>query len=118
MLAKFGMAAALTALATTLALAGDPEGRYRVTGNNPGGGTQYSGTVTVERTGETFRVTWDIGNQTFVGTGIGSEKGLAVAYRSGGQTGIAIYGPRGEGWEGVWAFTDGRNIGSETWTRQ
>jgi hypothetical protein len=36
------------------------------------------------------RVTWDIGGQTFVGTGIGSEKGLAVSYRSGNQTGLAI----------------------------
>ncbi len=57
---------------------------------------QYTGTVTVERTGETFRVTWDIGSQTFVGTGIGSDKGLAVSYRSGNQTGLAIYGAKGD----------------------
>jgi hypothetical protein len=63
-------------------------------------------------------VTWDIGSQTFVGTGIGSDKGLAVAYRSGARTGIAIYGPKDDGWEGVWTFTNGRTIGGESWTRE
>ena len=78
----------------------------------------YSGTVTVERTGETFRVTWDIGNQTYVGTGIGSEKGIAVTYRSGNQTGLAIYGANGDNWEGVWTYTGGREVGGEAWTRR
>ena len=105
-------------LGSTLAFAGDPVGRYHVVGSNPGDKGRYSGTVTVERTGETFRVTWDIGSQTFVGTGIGSEKGLAVSYRSGNQTGLAIYGAMGDNWEGVWAFTGGRDVGGEAWTRQ
>ena len=105
-------------LGSTLAFAGDPVGRYAVVGSNPGDKGRYSGTVTVERTGETFRVTWDIGSQTFVGTGIGSEKGLAVSYRSGNQTGLAIYGAKGDNWEGVWAFTGGRDVGGEAWTRQ
>jgi hypothetical protein len=62
-------------LSSTLAFAGDPAGRYSVVGTNPGNKARYSGTVRVERTGQTFRVTWDIGTQTFVGTGIGSDKG-------------------------------------------
>jgi hypothetical protein len=105
-------------LGSTLAFAGDPVGRYNVVGSNPGDKGRYSGTVTVERTGETFRVTWDIGSQTFIGTGIGSEKGLAVSYRSGNQTGLAIYGAKGDDWEGVWTFTGGRDVGGEAWTRQ
>ena len=117
MFARLSGAFAIWLLSTVLAAAG-PEGRYEVVGSNPGGGSKYSGTVMVERTGETFRVTWDIGNQTFVGTGIGSDKGLAVAYRSGNQTGLAVYGPKDDGWEGVWAFTNGQTIGGETWTRQ
>ena len=106
------------ALSNTLAFAGDPVGRYSVIGSNPGNKGQYAGTVTVERTGETFRVTWDIGSQTFIGTGIGSDKGFAVSYRSGNQTGLAIYGARGDNWEGVWTFTGGQDIGGEAWTRQ
>jgi hypothetical protein len=100
------------------AFAGDPVGRYSVVGSNPGSKDQYSGTVTVERTGETFRVTWDIGSQTFVGTGIGNDKGFAVSYRSGSQTGLAMYGANGDNWEGVWTFSGGQEIGGEAWVRQ
>src|SRR4029077_21259089 len=107
-----------SALAMTFAWAGDPVGRYNVAGSNPGNRGQYTGTVTVERTGQTFRVTWDIGNQTYVGTGIGSEKGIAVTYRSGNQTGLAIYGSSGNNWEGVWTYTGGQDVGGEVWTRR
>ena len=111
------IAGGLTA-AVTSAWAGDPAGRYSMVGSNPGGGSRYSGTVEVERTGDTFRVTWDVGGQTFVGTGIGSEKGLAVTYRSGNQTGLAIYGANGDNWEGVWTYTGGKVVGGEVWTRR
>jgi hypothetical protein len=113
------LAAAVAAVSLTAVLAwADPAGRYDVVGSNPGSGTRYAGTVTVERTGDTFRVTWDVGSQTFVGTGIGNDKGFAVAYRSGNQTGLAIYGSKGSGWEGVWAYTGGRQVGGEVWTRR
>ena len=118
MFAKLSAAVAMLMLATALAAAGAPEGRYRVVGSNPGGGGKYSGTVSVERTGQTYRVTWQIGRQTFYGTGIGSEKGLAVSYRSTDFTGLAIYGPEGDDWDGVWTVTDGRTIGAERWTRE
>ena len=107
-----------TICGAALAFAGDPVGRYSVQGNNPGNKSPYSGTATVERTGETFRVTWDIGNQTFIGTGIGGDKGFAVSYRSGNLTGLAIYGAKGDNWDGVWAFSGGEDLGSEVWTRQ
>ena len=115
-----GLIAPVVALVMSsgLAFAGDPVGRYTLVGSNPGSNDRYSGTVTVERTGDTFRVTWDIGSQTFIGTGIGSDKGFAVSYRSGNQTGLAIYGANGDNWEGVWTYTGGRNIGGEVWTRQ
>ena len=121
MLRKLLLIAALVAgglMADAPAFAGDPAGTYSVAGSNRGGRGRYSGTVTVERTGDTFRVTWDIGNQTYVGTGIGSEKGLAVSYRSGNQTGLAIYGANGNNWEGVWTYTGGREVGGEAWTRR
>ena len=118
MLRTLAALVAVLALSSTVAFAGDPVGRYGVVGTNPGNKTRYSGTVRVERTGDTFRVTWDIGSQTFVGTGIGSEKGLAVTYRSGNQTGLAIYGAKGDNWDGVWAYTGGEDLGGEVWTRQ
>jgi len=101
-----------------LAWAGDPVGRYRVVGSNPANQTKYAGMVTVERTGETFRVTWRIGKQVFVGTGIGGDNGFAVAYRSGNRTGIAIYVAKGVDWKGLWTYAGGRAIGAEAWIRR
>ena len=66
MLSKLIFAAVLAVVAFldhSPAFAGDPVGTYSVIGSNPGGRGRYSGTVTVERTGDTFRVTWDIGTR-------------------------------------------------------
>ena len=54
-------AAALLASAA-VAFAADPIGEYSVEGTNPGGNGKYSGTVTVEKTGETYRVIWVVGD--------------------------------------------------------
>jgi hypothetical protein len=118
MLKTLAALVAALVLSSSLALAGDPVGRYSVVGTNPGNKAPYSGTVRVERTGETFRVTWNIGGQSFVGTGIGNDKGFAVSYRSGSQTGLAMYGANGNNWDGVWTYTGGQDIGGEVWTRQ
>ena len=88
MLRTLAALVAALVLSSTMAFAGDPVGRYSVVGTNPGNKGRYSGTVRVERTGDTFRVTWDIGTQTFVGTGIGRT------------------------------YTGGQVIGGEAWIRQ
>jgi hypothetical protein len=36
-------------------------------------------------------VTWAVGNVRFVGTGIGDKNFIAVSYRSGSDTGLALY---------------------------
>ena len=112
------MTAAALLLSVTAAFAADPVGTYRVEGTNPGGGSSYRGTVTVERNGETYRVVWVIGNTRFVGTGIGTRDFISVSYRSGDQTGLALYGEDGGNWNGVWAFANGRALGSEVWYRR
>ena len=118
MILKFTAACVALVMSTLAAFGGEPAGAYSVIGSNPGGGSRYSGTVVVEKTGQTYRVTWVIGGETYVGTGIGSSEGLAVSYRSGNQSGLAIYSAKGNDWEGVWAWTNGRTIGGEAWTRQ
>jgi hypothetical protein len=118
MIGKAVLAVAAVLVSASLSYAADPVGRYRVIGSNPGSGSQYAGTATVERTGDTLRVTWIIGGVTYTGTGIGNDKGFAVAYRTGNQTGVAIYGAKGDGWEGAWTYTGGRSVGGETWTRR
>lgn len=118
MLVRFSAACAAIVLGVLPALAGDPAGSYAVRGTNPGGGSPYAGTVRVEPTGDTYRVTWVIAGQTYVGTGTGTGEGFAVAYRSTNQTGIAYYVARGNDWDGSWTYTGGRKVGGETWTRR
>jgi hypothetical protein len=112
--------AAITALliGVATAFAADPVGTYDVSGSNPGGGSRYSGTVTVTRTGDTYRVEWDVGDTHYVGTGLGDKNFLAVSYHSGDSTGLALYGADGGDWAGVWTYAGSRKVGAEIWKRQ
>jgi hypothetical protein len=112
------IAAAAFVLSMSAAFAADPVGTYRVEGTNPGSGSKYAGTVTVERTGETFRVIWVVAGARYVGTGIGNKDFIAVSYRSGGETGLALYGEDGGNWTGVWTVANGRDLGAEVWKRR
>lgn len=112
--------AVICALSALPAGAAEFASRYTVEGSSPGGGGKYAGSVTVRKTGEaTYQVVWTIGDQKYVGTGIGSPDGLAVAYKSGSDTGIAIY-REGKGGEidGYWTYAGGKAIGQESWSPQ
>ena len=109
-----GMAALLWSAA---AFAADPVGSYNVEGANPGGSGKYRGTVTVEKTGQTYRVVWVVGGTRYIGTGIGDKNFLAVSYKSGSDTGLALYGADGGNWTGVWAYSGAQQLGAEAWKR-
>lgn len=114
----FVAACAAALLWSTAAFAADPVGKYDVAGANPGGGDKYHGTVTVEKTGDTYRVVWVVGGTRYIGTGIGNKDFLAVSYRSGNDTGLALYGSDGGNWAGIWTYAGGREVGPEMWKRQ
>jgi hypothetical protein len=114
----FIVSAAALLLSCATAFAADPVGHYSVAGSNPGGGGQYSGTVSIEKTGDTYRVIWIVGSTRYIGTGIGNKDFLAVSYKSGTDTGLALYGADGGNWKGVWTYAGGRQIGSEVWKRE
>ena len=105
-------------LSAAAAFAADPVGSYTVQGNNPGGGSRYTGTVTISRTGDTYRVVWVVGSTRYVGTGIGDKDFIAVSYRSGNDTGLALYGSDGGNWKGLWTYAGGRELGTEIWKRE
>ena len=111
-------AAAASLLWSATAFAADPVGSYAVEGTNPGNGSHYRGTVEISRTGETYRVVWVVGGTRYIGTGIGNKDFIAVSYRSGSDTGLALYGADGGNWAGVWTYAGGREVGSELWKRQ
>jgi hypothetical protein len=124
---------AILLAAVTAAIAG-PEGRYTVSGTNPGGGA-YTGTVRVARTGETYEVIWDIGGTRFTGSALGaapvkgnsvmgpasdSDNVLAVGYVSGTRNfGLAYYVEQDDGtWQGIWTYGGSDRIGTEVWRRR
>jgi hypothetical protein len=92
-------------------------GRFAVEGQNPNG-TRYGGTASVERTGQTYRVSWVIDGARFIGTGIGSDQAIAITYRSGNQTGVALLGQDASGYGLVWTYAGGTGLGTERWTRR
>lgn len=98
--------------------ADDPVGRYTVTGTNPGNRGTYSGSVVIDKTGDTYRVVWQIGNDRYIGTGIGNDQFIAVSYKFGSDTGLALYSASGAGWKGIWAYSGGQTLGSEIWSRR
>ena len=91
-------------------------GWYSVTGEGASQNQSYSGRVLVQRTGETYRVEWRIGNQRFYGTGIYYNRVLSVSY-DGAHGGIAVYAPVNGGFNGVWASENAKWVRWENWRR-
>lgn len=84
------------------------EGRYRVEGISPDGG-RYLGTAVIERTGNHYRVSWNLANQMFSGTGTLSGNAFAVTWTgtsAGGTVTYTLY-PNGA-LHGTWAGGRGR----------
>jgi hypothetical protein len=68
-------------------------GSYTIVGTNPGQKGQYQGTVTVvaSDSGPGYKVTWEVGGQTYTGIGADSNGYFGVAY-GGGTYWLAAYG--------------------------
>lgn len=108
-------ALAAVAVLSTAALA-DPTGKYQVAGQGPDG-SAYKGTATVEKTGDTYKVSWVIAGQKYLGTAVGNDDFFAVSYVSGSTFGVAVYGKDPTGWTGVWTYAGSTKVGAEKLTR-
>lgn len=112
----------------------DPTGKYDVKGLNPDTGGTYTGTVVVKKRGETYDVTWSIGGEKYVGTGIGAlvndgqfiagpahkdDTSIAIGYVSGNSFGMAQYFLQADGsWKGAWTYGGSGNVAIEEWRRK
>ena len=94
-----GLSAALVSLALPLA-AQDVAGNYRAEGRNPDG-SSYSGTVQVREAGSEVHVSWQVGKQSYKGTG---TRDGDVVWVDWGDTYPVVYVrmPSGE-LHGTWA---------------
>lgn len=93
------------------------EGHYRIEGVEPDG-RGYKGELAIKRAGETYIVVWSVGGRRFIGTALGAPSGFAVSFRHGEATGVAIFRPTDEGYEGAFAYHLTPRAGQERWIRQ
>lgn len=123
-----------TLITLTLSALAGPEGTFTVRGTNPGGQGEYSGTVSVRQTGQTYSVIWNVGGVKYTGTGLGAENSrgystmgpasssdssIAISYISDGTFGLAYYVEQEDGtWRGIWTYGGSDKIGTEVWTRR
>jgi hypothetical protein len=112
---RLWIAAAALLLSAGAAFAADPVCTYRLDqfGRRLGLYRHRHG-----RAHQTFQVVWVVGGVRYTGTGIGDKELIAVSYRSGNDTGLALYGQDGGNWLGLWTVANGRNVGTEVWKRR
>ncbi len=106
---------ALTTILSVAAIA-EGTGRYSVTGTNVKDKTNYQGTATITKTGNsTWQVVEIIGNDTLEGFGIGDGKMIAVSYASDAGNNLALYTANSDGsYTGIWVGEDDKDVNTET----
>lgn len=130
---KVLLTACLLALAPVAAIA-SPVGTFDVVGTNGSSGVDYTGTVSIERTGDTYVVYWKIGADEFVGTGLGAkfvgdrfevapasdgDTAISVGYISKDNFGVAMFFLQPDGtWHGAWTFGGSKSVAYEKWAAQ
>lgn len=113
------MRVVLAALALSCALAApaaaQQSGTYAVVGTGPDG-SRYEGVAQLQATGrESWRITWRIGGDTTMGTGLSVDGMLVVGYVSGREPGVAWYEVMRDGsLSGRWTSGREGGVGTET----
>jgi hypothetical protein len=104
-------------LAAGSAARAEGPGRYKVEGNNGKPGTDYTGTATITRTGETWRISWTVGDDKYDGFAVGDGRVLSATFASSGSTGAALLVSDDKGgYISVWAFKGDTTTGVEKFT--
>ena len=114
------------------ALRADIVGTYLVEGVRPETGEPYRGSVTIERIGEKYAVTWDIEGSERVGVGLGGafsggnfmvgpahpdDLMITIGFRDGDVTGIAtMFWQDTREYEGFYVEPDKDIAGFEIWS--
>ncbi len=92
-------------------------GFYMVEGTNPGGAGTYFGKVVIQQTGAVYKLNWNVGGESYIGTGILTEDVLSVVYSdsTGNLFGVVAYqiSRKGDMLVGRWTVYNGVNLGSE-----
>ena len=87
-------------------------GQYQVSGQMPNG-QSYSGTLSLQKTGDTFQAQWAIGNTIYNGVGMLSGDLLVIGYGYGQGFGVVEYAFNRNQANGRWAMGGGQSLGIE-----
>jgi hypothetical protein len=101
-------------VAFALPAAAQRSGVYDISGTNPDA-SLYSGTMVLTQVGgSSFRITWNVGNNSIEGVGMVSGLNLAVVFQLGEQTAMGMYDlrPNGE-LSGIWTVVGSQATGTE-----
>ena len=119
--AAANMASAPASNTATASSTKDISGTYTVTGQNEGGGGNYSGDLTVAKRGEVYQFSWNSGGKLSDGVGVQAGGSVGVAFTAGDDgtgCGVVLYQiePNGtlNGKAGYWGVDQAE---SETATR-
>lgn len=84
-----------------------------VASHSPIGGKSYTGTVTIQPTGETYTLQWNLPRESYGGVGIKRGDLLVVGWGAGKGAGVVAYTGKGDDFDGVWATPGGTQLGTE-----
>jgi hypothetical protein len=65
-------------------------GKFDVEGEDVSGAA-YTGAVTIKKTGDAYAVEWTVGEDTFIGVGVLTDRTLSVAWANRRQVGVMVY---------------------------
>ena len=106
----------VAAVVFSLTAMAEGPGRYTITGANTKDKTNYQGTATITKTGNsTWHIVEIIGGDMLEGFGVGDGKVIAASYSTDAGTTVALYIANSDGtYTGMWAAEDDKDINSET----
>ena len=106
----------VAAVVFSLTAMAEGPGRYTITGANTKDKTNYQGTATITKTGNSiWHIVEVIGADTIEGFGIGDGKVIAASYSTDTGTTLALYTANSDGsYTGVWAGEDDKDVNTET----
>lgn len=94
----------------------DLEGEYQTSGRDSGG--EYNGNLTINKSGETYQLTWKTDNDSYSGVGIRTGDWLAVGWGPTENLGVLEYEINGNEAKGRWAIPNISELGTDNINRR
>lgn len=95
---------------------GKIEGAYDVKGTNPGGDS-YHAKLRIAKTGQTYRLEWDVAGRSLNGAGIRVDDGLFAVWGDQEPFGVVSYSFDGARAKGIWTLAGATQTAKENLTR-